>query len=76
MTDEKKKPEEDEVSDEQLEDIAGGVTELGQERLASPTTPDAPSAVYKPDGSLTSKSVGEKIIGQHTSAGKTLPVDD
>ena len=48
MTDEKKKPEEDEVSDEQLEGVAGGatapttqpITGVKQQDIASPDLAD------------------------------------
>jgi hypothetical protein len=55
MTDRKKKPEEDEVGDEQLEDVAGGITaasaSTGGAMLAFPDvckTPAAPSPIPTP----------------------------
>lgn len=55
MTDEKKKPDEDEVGDEQLEDVAGGITAATSSssglNVAFPgvcKTPTAPSPIPTP----------------------------
>ena len=66
MADSKKKPQEDEVGDEQLEDVAGGITaasnSTGGERLAFPDvckTPAAPSPIPTPYPNVGSTSDSE-----------------
>lgn len=70
MTDEKKKPEEDEVSDEQLEDVAGGINVLGtkstddfSQEMAG-AKPGEVRGFENPDGSTSFdfKSDGPEIV--------------
>ena len=49
MTDEKKKPEEDEVGDEQLEDVAGGATVFANAAMGGPESGAIPPAMGTPN---------------------------
>ena len=40
MTDEKKKPEDDEVSEEKLESVSGGIIDIPSKLKAPPKSPD------------------------------------
>ena len=40
MTEEKKKPEEDEVSEEKLKDVSGGIIDVPSKLNAPPKSPD------------------------------------
>ena len=48
MTDEKKKPEEDEVSDEQLDGVAGGATVFANAAMGGPESGAIPPAMGTP----------------------------
>jgi hypothetical protein len=50
MTDEKKKPEEDEVGDEQLEDVAGGATVFANAAMGGPESGAIPPVMGTPNG--------------------------
>ena len=69
MTDEKKKPE-DEINDEQLDEVAGGLTE--------PVIGSISDGVLKPKVQIDLSGVGDKFEGQYyvDDVGHTYDTDE